>query len=76
MSEQDLITIIVMYFLKMAGAVGAIGMLGACAWMGAKFCGVDIKKAVDNVEENPVAFAVFVVGHFIGAAYVMGSVWG
>lgn len=72
----DFELLIISYFLKMAGALGAIAMLGACAVVGAKFCGVDIKKAVDNVEKDPKAFAIFVVGHFIGAAYIMGSVWG
>jgi hypothetical protein len=72
----DLDLIVISYLLKLAGALGGIAMLGACAFVGAKVCGIDIKKAVDHVEQHPVAFSIFVVGHFIGAAFVMGSIWG
>ena len=72
----DLDLIVISYLLKLAGAIGGIAMLGACAYVGAHFCGIDIKKAVDNVEKSPVAFSIFVVGHFVGAAFVMGSIWG
>lgn len=75
MSYNDLMLMAISFGLKMMAALTAIGMLGVCALIGAYFCGINIKKAVDRVEDNPLAFAIFVTGHFIGAALVISAAW-
>lgn len=75
MTYQDFLLIATSFSLKMLGASVAICILGICAIIGAKVCGIDIKKAVDLVEKNPTAFAILVTGHFIGAALVISSAW-
>lgn len=63
------------FLVKLLGAMIAIAMIGICALVGAWFCGIDIKEAVNRVEENPMAFSIFVTGHFLGAALVVSGVW-
>ena len=75
MTTEELVLLTVSFALKMLAAVTAIGILAACAAVGAALCGIDIKQAVDRVEKNPMAFSILVVGHFIGAALVISSAW-
>lgn len=75
MTYDDFTLMTISFLLKMLAAVTAIGILAACAGVGAWLCGVDIKKAVDRVEQNPLAFSILVTGHFIGAALVISSAW-
>lgn len=75
MTQEEFILLTVSFGLKMLAAVTAIGILAACAGVGAWLCGIDIKKAVDRVEQNPLAFSILVTGHFIGAALVISSAW-
>lgn len=46
-----------------------------CMLIGAKLLRINIYEAIDKVEKNPMAFAIFVTGHFLGAAYVLGSIY-
>ncbi len=48
-------------------------MLLSCMVVGAKILRIDIYAAIDKVEKNPLAYSIFVTGHFLGAAYVLGS---
>ena len=75
MTQEEFILLTISFGLKMLAAVTAIGMLGVCELIGAWAFGIDIKKAVDNVEKHPMAYAVLVTGHFIGAALVISSAW-
>lgn len=75
MTYDDFTLMTISFLLKMLAAVTAIGMLGVCELIGAWAFGIDIKKAVDNVEKHPMAYAVLVTGHFIGAALVISSTW-
>lgn len=50
-------------------------VLLCCMLLGAKLLRINIYEAVDRVEHNPMAYSIFVVGHFLGAAYVLGSVF-
>lgn len=75
MTQEEFILLTISFGLKMLAAVTAIGMLGVCELVGAWAFGIDIKKAVDNVEKHPMAYAVLVTGHFIGAALVISSAW-
>lgn len=75
MTIDDLILLATGHTLKMLAALTALIMLAVCAIIGAKFCGIDIKKAVDLVEKHPLAFSILVTGHFIGAALVVSSAW-
>lgn len=75
MTPDDFILLSVSHGLKMLAALTALFMLAICAIIGAKFCDIDIKKAVDRVEQNPLAFSILVTGHFVGAALVVSSAW-
>ena len=75
MTYDDLTLMAISFALKMLAAITAIGILAGCAANGAWLCGIDIKKAVDRVEANPMAFSILVTGHFIGAALVISSAW-
>jgi hypothetical protein len=50
-------------------------MLLVCMLIGSKLLRINIYEAINKVEKNPIAFAIFVTGHFIGAAYVLGSIY-
>lgn len=54
-----------------SAAMGLL-MLLCCMLVGAKLLGIDIYAAIDKVENHPVAYAILVTGHFLGAAYVLG----
>lgn len=75
MTEQEIYFMVINFGLKMLAACAAIGALGLCGLVGAYFCGINIKEAVDRVEKNPLAYAIFVTGHFIGAALVISAAW-
>ena len=61
-----------MLFIDLISAGTGLLMLLCCMLVGAKLLKVDIYGAIDKVEKNPVAYAIFVTGHFIAAAYVLG----
>lgn len=61
------------FIVKLSHALVAIALLGACEVIGAWLFGIDIKQAVDNVEKNPMAYALLVTGHFLGAALVISG---
>jgi len=75
MTYDDFTLMTISFLLKMLAAVTAIGILATVAAIGAWLCGIDVKKAVDRVEQNPMAFSILVTGHFIGAALVISSAW-
>ena len=54
--------------------IGLLTLL-ICMLIGAKLLRIDIYEAIDKVEKNPIAFAIFVTGHFLGASYVLGSIY-
>lgn len=61
-----------MLFIDLISAGIGLFMLLCCMLIGAKLLKVDIYAAIDKVEKNPVAYAIFVTGHFLAAAYVLG----
>lgn len=63
------------YAFNMLQALGALVMLLVCELVGAKVFQIDLKKAVDRVEQNPVAFSLFVTGHFFAACTVIAAAW-
>lgn len=54
--------------------IGLLTLL-VCMMIGAKLLRIDIYEAINKVENNPMAFAIFVTGHFLGAAFVLGSIY-
>lgn len=64
------------FILRLIGAMTSVFMLSLCALVGAKMMSIPLRKCVDRVEQNPMAFAVFVVGHFIGAAIIIAYAMG
>lgn len=62
-------------FADMITASIGLLILLVCMLIGAKLLRIDIYEAINKVENNPLAFAIFVVGHFLGAAYVLGSIF-
>lgn len=62
-----------MLAVDMISAGAGLFMLLVCMLLGAKLLRIDIYVAIDRVEKNPMAYAIFVVGHFLGAAYILGS---
>lgn len=54
--------------------IGLLTLL-VCMMIGAKLLRIDIYEAIDKVENNPMAFSIFVTGHFLGAAFVLGSIY-
>jgi hypothetical protein len=64
------------YILRLLGAVTSVVMLGLCMLAGAKVMRIELRKSIDRVEDSPVAFAVLVVGHFLGAALIIAYAMG
>lgn len=54
--------------------IGLLTLL-VCMLIGAKLLRINIYEAIDKVENNPLAFSIFVVGHFIGASLVLASIY-
>ena len=54
--------------------IGLLTLL-VCMLIGAKLLRIDIYEAINKVENNPMAFAIFVTGHFLGAAHVLASIY-
>lgn len=73
MIELDLI--VTSYLINMAQAVGALLMLLICELVGARVFKIELEKAVNRVEENPIAFSLFTTGRFIGACMVIAAAW-
>lgn len=64
------------YILRLMGAITSVLMLGLCMLIGAQVMRIDLRKAIDRVEDSPIAFAVLVVGHFLGAALIIAYAMG
>lgn len=54
--------------------IGLLTLL-VCMLIGAKLLRINIYEAIDKVEANPLAFSIFVTGHFIGASLVLASIY-
>lgn len=63
------------FLIDLVQAAVALVFLLICMFIGAKILRIDIYGAIDKVENNPVAYAIFVVGHFFAAAYLLGNIF-
>lgn len=64
------------YLLRLLGALTSITMVSLCAVIGARVTGMNMRKAGDKLESNPMAYALYTVGHFIGCAVIIASAMG
>lgn len=61
-----------MLFFDLLSAGMGLAMLLACMLIGAKILRINLYAAIDKVENCPIAYAIFVTGHFYAAAYLLG----
>lgn len=54
--------------------IGLLTLL-VCMLIGAKLLRINIYEAINKVEDHPMAFSIFVTGHFMAAALVLASVF-
>lgn len=64
------------YVLRLLGALTALTLLLGCMMVGAKIIDIKMRKSVDKVENHPMAFAVYVGAHFLGAALIISAAMG